>query len=96
MSSVSEGEGTDETLDSLSFKALRKFECFFLEDEKIVFTLNSFFIVVSLFDVEGSVCDSMDDRVRILGRQGVDPCFAFKVDALLDEEGLGKMKQQCE
>ena len=49
MSSVSEGEGTDETLDSLSFKALRQVEYLFLEDEKIASTLNSFFIVVSLF-----------------------------------------------
>ena len=34
MSSVSGGEGIGETLDSLSFNALRKVEFLFLEDEK--------------------------------------------------------------
>ena len=91
MSSVSEGDVTDETLYTLSFKALRKIGCLFLEDEKIALTLNSFFIVVSLFDVEGSVHDSMDGAVRILERQGVDVCFAFDVETLLDAEGLCKV-----
>ena len=34
----------------------------------------------------------MNGAVRILGRQGVDARFTFEVDALLDEEGLGKLK----
>ena len=92
MSWVSEGEWTDEKMDSLSFKALRKVERLFLEDQKIAFTLKSFFIVVSSFDIEGSVHDYVDVTVRILGRQGVDVCFIFEVDALLDEEGLCKVK----
>ena len=83
-------------LDSLSFKVLRKVERLFLEDEKIAFTLKSFFIVVFSFDIECSVRDYVDGTARILGRQGVNVCFIFEVDALLYEEGLGKVKQQCE
>ena len=65
---VSEVEGTDEALDYLSFKALRKVQCLLFEDEKLSFILNYLFIVVSLFDSGGSVHDSMDGAVRILGR----------------------------
>ena len=86
-------------MDSLSFKALRKVLYIFLEDEKTSFTLNYFLIVVSsffifdsLFDVDGSVHNSAEGDVRILGRQGVDACFAFEVDVLPDEEGLCKVK----
>ena len=68
----------------------------FLKYEKIAFILNSFFIVVSLFDAEGSMHYSIDGAVRILGIQGVDVHFIFEVDAFLDEEGLGKVKQECE
>ena len=99
MSSVSAGEWKDEKLHSTSFKALRKFEYLFLEDKKIAFTLNSFFIVVysffmfvSLVDAEGSVHDSTEGEVRILGRKGVDAWFSFEVDVLIDEERLGKVK----
>ena len=48
-----------------SFKALKKVERILLEDEKIVLTLKKFFIVVSFFDTEGSVHDSMDGAVKI-------------------------------
>ena len=96
MSSVSEGKVTYETLDSLSFKSLRKVECLFFEDEKIALTLNSFFTVVSLFDSEGAVCCSIDEVVRVLGTQGVGKPFAFEARAFLDEEGLCKVKQGCE
>ena len=51
----------------------------FIESEKIAITLNSFFIVVSFFDVEGSVHDSIAGTVKILGIQGVDEHFAFEV-----------------
>ena len=83
-------------MDSLSFKALPKVERLFLEDEKIAFTLKSFFIVFSLFDVEHYVHDSMDGAIRILGIKCVDVCFTFDAHAFLDEEGLGKVKQECE
>ena len=66
----------------------------FLEDEKIEFTLKKSFLVVSFFDSEDSSHDSVDDAVRILGRQDVDACFDFEVNALLDAEGLGKVKQE--
>ena len=63
------------------------------------FTLNpffilvsSFFILVSLFDAEGSACDSAEGVVRILGRQGVDARVYFEVDFLLNEEGIAKVK----
>ena len=92
MCSVSEGERADEKIFSLSFNALRKVECLFLEDEKIAFTLNSFFIAVSLFYVEDSVHDSLDGVFRTLRRQDVDVCFTFEVDALLCEEILGKVR----
>ena len=59
---------TSSNTDFSPFKSLQKVECLFLEDEKIVLTLNTFFKLVSLFDAEGSVHDSMDDVVRILGR----------------------------
>ena len=52
----------------ISFKALWKVEYLLLEDEKIVFTLNTFLIVVSFFDAEGYVHDHVDGAVRILGR----------------------------
>ena len=55
-------------------------------------TLNTFFLVVFFFDVEGSTHDSMDAVVRILGRKGVDVYFAFEVSDLLHAEGLGKVK----
>ena len=81
---VSEGEGTDEKLYFLSFNALRNVEYLFFEDEKMTFTLNSFFVLVSsfftlvsLFDVEGSVHDSTENSVRALGIQGVCACFSF-------------------
>ena len=66
-----------------SFKSLWTVEDLFLEDEKIVLTSNTFLTVVSFFDAEGSLHNSMDGAVRILGRQGVDACFAFEVDASL-------------
>ena len=47
---------------------LWKVEELFLEDDKIVPILNSFFIVVSFFGVECSVHDSVDGAFRILGR----------------------------
>ena len=47
-----------------SFKSLQKVECLFLEDEKIVLTLNTLFIVVSFFDAESSVNDSIDGTVN--------------------------------
>ena len=68
-----------------SFKALWKVEDLFIDNDKIVLTLNTFLTVISFFDAEGSTHDSIDDAVRILGRQGVDACFAFEVDALLCE-----------
>ena len=100
MSSVSEGVGIDETLHSLSFNTLWKVQCLFLEGEKIAFTLSSlftvfysFFIFVSLFDVEGLENNSTEGVVWILGRQGENVWFTFEVDDLLDKEGLGKVKQ---
>ena len=36
----------------------------------------------------------MDGTVRTLRRHCVDVCFAFEADALLNEEGLGKVKQE--
>ena len=75
-----------------SFEYLWKVEEIFLDNDKIVITLNTFLIVVSFFDSEGSVYDSMDGVVRILGGQGVDAWFAIEVGAFLDEEGLGKMQ----
>ena len=63
----------------------------FLEDYKIVLTLNYFLIAGPFFDAECSAHDSMDRVDRILGKEGEDTCFAFKVDALLDSEGLGKV-----
>ena len=75
-----------------SLKSLWKVKDLFLEDEKIVLTLKTFLIVLYLFDAEGSVHDSMNGAFRILGRQGMDVCFSFEVDALLDAEGLVKVK----
>ena len=63
----------------------------FLEDEKIVLTLNSIFTLGSFFNAEGSAHDSADDAVRILGK-GVNVCFTFETDALLDAGGLGEAK----
>ena len=77
-----------------SFKELSKVEWLFLEDEKTLFTLNTFFVVVYFFDAKGSMNDSVDDVVIILGKQGVNACFAFEVNDLLDEEGLGKVKHE--
>ena len=67
------------------------FYCF-LEDEKIVLTLNSFFIVGSFFNAEDSVHDYANDEVRILWKESVDACFTFEVCALLDVEELGEVK----
>ena len=83
---------TNRNDDLFLFKALWKVEELFLDDEKIVFVPNTFLTLVYFFDAEDSVHDFMDGAVRILGRQGVDVYFAFEVDALLDEEGLGKVK----
>ena len=55
-------------------------------------TLNSLFIVGSFFDAEGSANDSAHGAARILGKEDVDVCFTFKVDALLDAEGQEKVK----
>ena len=57
-------------------------------------TLCYFFTVVSFFNAEYSVHDSMDGAFRVLGKQCVLACFTFEVDALLDAEGIGKMKQE--
>ena len=73
-----------------SLKALQKVECLFLEDDKIVLTSNTFFVVVSLIDSEGCARDSAD----VLGRQCVGPRFAFEANALLDAKGLGKVNQE--
>ena len=99
MSTVSEGEGRDEMLCSLSFNAFRKVEHLFLEDDKIAFALRSFFMAVSSFfmfvSLFGTWCSARhhtEGEVRILGRQGADACFSFEVDILLNEEVLGKVK----
>ena len=84
--------GDEKKCRFFSFKAFWKVECIFLDDDKIVFISNTFLIVVSFFDAEGSDHDYMDSVVRILGGQGVDAWFAFEVDALLDEEGICKVK----
>ena len=47
---------------------------------------------VYLLDAEGLAHDSEEGVVIILGRQGVNVCYAFEVDVLLNEEGLGKVK----
>ena len=65
---------------------------FFFEDNKILFSLNSSFIVGSLFNAEGSTHDSIDGVVRILGK-GVDEGFTFEVDVFLDSEGIGEVTQ---
>ena len=49
-------------------------------------------MLVSLFDAKGSTCDSAEGAVKILGRQGVDACFSFEEDVLINAEGLGKVK----
>ena len=77
-----------------SWKTLWKVEELFLEYEKILFTLNSFFILGSFFNAESSAHDHGDKTVRILGKEGVDACFTFEVDALLDAEGLRKVKEE--
>ena len=51
-----------------SWKSLWKVEECFLEDEKKVLTLSSFFLVVYFFVAEGSVHDAIDNTVRILGK----------------------------
>ena len=83
----------------MSFNDLRKVEHLYLEDEKMSFTLNPFFIVVSsfflfvsLFDAQRSTHDCTEGEVRTLGRKGVDACFVFEVDVLLNEERLVKVK----
>ena len=75
-----------------SCKTLLKDEELFIEDEKIVFTLNNVFIVGSFFDAEGSTHDSVDIAVRILVKEVTDEWFTFKVDALLDAEVLDEVK----
>ena len=57
-----------------------------------MFISNTFLIVVSFSDVEGSVYDSMNGAIIMLGRQGVDVLFYFEVDFLPAEEGIGKVK----
>ena len=42
--------------------------------------------------VEGSAHDSIEDVARILGKEGTDACFTFKVDVLIDAEGIGEVK----
>ena len=74
-----------------SCKTLWKVEQLFLKNEKIAFTLNSSFVVGPIFNAEGSVHDSIDVAVRILGKD-VNACFTFEVDALLHAEGLGEVK----
>ena len=69
-----------------------KVEELFLEDEKLVFTLKSFLTVGSFFDAEASAHYSMCCVARILGKKVADVCFTFKVDTLLDAEGLGDVK----
>ena len=71
----------------VSCKNLWKFEELLLEDEKIVLTLNYFFTPSSFFDAEDSLHDFIDGAARILGKEGADKCFIFKVDTLLDAEG---------
>ena len=78
---------------------MRKAECIFLEDEKIAFTLSSFFTVfssffmlISLFDAEGLARYSKEGAAIILGISGANLCFSFEVDVLIDKEGLGKVK----
>ena len=78
--------------DLFLFQSLVKSWITFLEDEKIVPTLKTFFVVVSFFDAEISAHDSIDGTVRILERQGADAWFFFGADALLDVEGLDKVK----
>ena len=77
-----------------SCKTLSKVKELFLEDGKIVLTLNSlsFFTVGSLFDAGGSAHDSADGESRILGKEGAYACFTFEVDALLDAEVLCEVK----
>ena len=55
-------------------------------------TLNYSFTLGPFFNAEGSVHNCEDGAVRILGRQGVDTRFNFEVDALIDAEGIGKVK----
>ena len=80
-------------MDFLPFKALQRVECLFLKNEKTSFTLNSFFIIVPLFDAEGFAHDSEEGVVKILGRQGADECFTFELYVSLDEEGHGKVNK---
>ena len=76
----------------LSWEILWKVEKFFLEDEKIVLKLKSFLTACSLFNSEGSANDSTDGAPGIIGKEGSDACFAFKVDASLDAEVIGEAK----
>ena len=77
--------------ESFSFKTWWKVKKNFLEDEKIAFTLNSWFRVGLFFNAEGSAHDSIDSAVRILGK-GVSVCFTFELDTLFHAEGLGEVK----
>ena len=40
------------------------------------------------FNAEGSAHDYADDVARTLWKEGAGTCFTFKVDALLDAEGI--------
>ena len=58
----------------------------------VVDFLDTLLAVVTFLDAESCLCNYADGTVRVLGRKGVDVLFVFELDALLDEEGLGKVK----
>ena len=78
--------------DYFLLKTLWKDGELFLEDEKIVLTLNYFFIVGSFFNVEFSAHDSTDGLATALVKEGTGAWFTFKEDALLDAEGICEVK----
>ena len=45
-------------------------------------------------DAEGSTCDSIGGVDRILGKEGADARFTFKVDAFVGVEGLDEVKHE--
>ena len=67
-----------------------------MEDEQIVRTLKSFslFTVGSFFDAGGSAHDYTYGVARILEKEGAHALFTFKVDTLLDAEGLSEVKKE--
>ena len=69
-------------------KTLWRVEKKFFEVEKLVFKLNYFFKSGSFFNAEGSTHNSANSVATILGKEGADACLTFKVDTLLDAEGL--------